>query len=564
MRFGTVEDDEDEDYVYRHKIATILSGSTQDAIDQCSILLGKILAVPSSSSFLDSLMRNGSDSLATPEELTLKMEDRGFYKLGKYLIRLSSSVDLSVGIKNDFDESNETTDRSLGRVPDVNEDDDTIDVVTRGKFEQLRINSSSLPSSSSFSSSYSSSSFFSNDRSKKFKSKENADRGSPRQFETIQVPVRKSFESQTIYEESRRAFDELFDRMRSIDYYLLSLKCEKITSLSNNRTSGSVGNYNFDKEFVCDDEIAHANNPLMLTNTLEHRCGQVCASIYVFDLELLVGIRHEIWRTEIEIHNLISKNGGSSVNIDITDEEEENTADAENEENDEKFHIISDALEESEKSKATEELFSKLKKLKTTYVVEMQKEKNKLYNLISLECFVKRPWIFVFYLPYRCYRLVRGKKDNNGFDFHAMVCEIVLQLFKIVDLYHFFLLATHGERVHVTFLNCGFDILDTYRDHRDFANDEETTKRLSYADIDLKRMSFEIYKRKSVLFYSKAKKFLELTDVDAKDLESKIILLNNDELSSESKKIAYLFYSKDRTRKYPVLTKINVKKIEAE
>ena len=557
------DDDSDSDACYRHKIASVISGSTQDAVDQCSVLLCKMLAIPSSASFMDYVTGSGSKMFLQkqnddnmPEELTMKMEDKSFFKIGQYLIKLSSSVDLSIGVGEDFDDAG---DGSFGRIPDETEERN-LDVVMRGKFDALET-------------------IAFEERTKTFKARKEADsRYLPKQFVVLPVPHVKFYSDKISFEKAKRSFNRKFERMRSLDYYLLALKCSKIVvPFRNNAGSYSIGgDYDsFQFQHYDAEEIMYMNDPLMLTSTLEHRCGQICTSIYAFDLELLVGIRHEIWVTETELHNLNLNHGNrenrekreasgsfsSSLNVNIENEDGEE---------EEGFEVIGDPMSESDKQNVTEMLLSKLKRLKTAYAISFQREKNKLYNTISLECFVKRPWIFVFYLPYHCYQTVRGKKDNNGFDFHAMICEISVRMFETIELYDYFLSGMHGGRVYVTFLNCGFDILD---DHINGIRTEEDRRNLT--EIASKRNSFEVYQRKMQRFYVEAKRLLvderirrtasgkkvPLGRVSVEKLKQKIILINNDEISSFSKKLAYSFYTKDRLQKYPVLTKINIKEM---
>ena len=540
MSFYDVDDREDE--FYQHKIATVLSGSTQDAIEQCSILLCKMLAVPAATSIMDFLTRSGPDSThRVPEELTLRMEDKGFYKIGRYLIKLSSSVDLSFGLNDDFYDPSGTKndDKSFGRTPDAIEgyDDDgiSLDVVTKGRFEESnRVGSKTFKSNETTESYSAAHGVAASDR-----------------FVMVVVPHKIAFNALASFEEAKKTFDRKFERMRSIEYSFVALKCAKMV------VPPSVGGFlSDDNDVFCEDEITYMNNPLMLTSTLEHRCGQVCASIYAFDLELLVGIRYEIWRTETDIHNALvagDRDSPSFRNVTIVDDDATN-------ESDDKFDVVADPVEEE---RALASLYDKLKKLKTAYAVAVQREKNKLYNLISIECFVKRPWLFVFYLPCRCYSVVRGKKDNNGFDFHCMICEITLRIFKAIDLYDYFLLGTYGERVHVTFLNCGFDISDAYL--LDSVSSPSppslsSSPRSSFV-AESKRSHLKAYVHKRDRFYREAIKSLDLTDVNVETIKKKIVLINNDEISSLSKRVAYLFYTKDRTQRYPVLTKINIKKI---
>lgn len=540
-----LSDDEDDNMFYRHKISSIVSGSTQDAIDQCTSLLCKTIAIPTSSttSFLDYVMGNGNTTTNTKtnqiEELTLKMEDKSFYKIGRYIIKLSSSVDLSVGLNDDFTNDGN---KSYGRVPDEIDEERHLDMVIKGKFDAIE--------ASSF-----------NDKSKSFKSRESRGNNSlnplHHQFVLLPHPQRKFYNNREDFERSKLSFNRKFELMKSIDYYLLSLKCSKIKPPKNENyfdfTKGTLSSF-YDAE-----EINYMNDPMMLTYTLEQRCGQICTSIYAFDLELLVGIRHEIWTTETEIHNLNIIDNTRQGEIDITKDDDDGASvggynvDGDD---DDKYRVIGDVMSESEKTIAMETLTKKLERLKTAYMISFQQEKNKLYNTISLECFVKRPWIFVFYLPYHCYQAVRGKKDNNGFDFHTMICEISIRMLKVINAIDYFSTGTYGECIYVTFVHCGIDILDEHINGN---------KKTTLTEITSKGLSMEVYQKKIQKFYMEAKRTLFYNSNNYEEtidrLKKKIVMINNDEMPMFSKKLAYTFYTKDRLQKHPVLTKINIKKI---
>ena len=566
------EEEEEEDKIdcddafYVHKICTVVFGTTQDSVDACtSRLLCKTMGIPPG---------EGSEDL---KELTMVMVDKSFYKKGTYVMKFSTHAVVSIGEEDDYEEKNASNENYFGRAPEVFNDKTrashgggnnrrsgshysatfrTKDNECKGdeeeEEEEEEHHEEEIATFKERMGSF-------NDRINEEREPKHNERGSshvtPR-YVVLPLPKKKFFDDRKSFSLHERSFRNTFERMKRIEYNVISLKCTKLKRPSRSGDPYSPSS----SPFVEDpEEIMYSNDPLMLTSTLENSCGQVCSTMCVIDLEMLAVTKHEIWSTEKQLEELerdcsrASRASSppspktkvrSGAGVLLSEEESE---DEDEDEDETGYSIVEAPMTNIEHSAFIRALRDKLDKLKASYEVELHREKNKLYNAISLECFVKRPWFIAFYLPFHCYQNLM-RREKEGFSLQLAMDEAVIFIFEMANFYSYFLDGTHGRKVHVTFVNCGFDGVDTH------------VKKIPREYYVERRRQF--YANASIVLLKRAAKSTPRDKTAELDkLKESIVVISNDEVSALTKRLVYYFYTKDRLQKHPVLTKINVKRL---
>lgn len=320
-------------------------------------------------------------------------------------------------------------------------------------------------------------------------------------------------------------------------------------------------------------------SPYILTQRLENTLGQLCNGVYVIDLQMLLSIKYEIFNIKKNVKNLKSEfkaqqknNESSEIREDMPTNESKSKIkikkNVKSIDDMEDYDIIKDDMTMDEYIKKLESDVLKIEFLKTNYNLQLQKEKNKILNVKTLEIVINKPWSFIFYLPLHLMRQLRIKKTTNNFNFMKEIYNIVSDVFNCISLFPIFINSVYENKVHVTFINCGLDILDYYSNK--LSSKENILKLIKkinisrkaqgledinmLSDIDCKMLSNECFKTKCDNFYNKLIKDLlmpyigHIKTMDKNEtnyndwIKNHLIIINNDEFSNHLQKTAYLFY----------------------